>query len=602
LNATTTKRSGGNGISLVLDFGLSALQVLSDEQGAETAIERESNGRLTEASRAAVKETLRSFVKLHWWRPRPALCALPATGVSIRRVDLPPATAEATLRLLHLQLEQAFPVPPSELAWGYRIYGSRSRLQPDERQVNQEVAVVAVRRETLEDYAGLLAECGIRPTFTLGALAAANACPISGGAVAVLDVGRTHSEWLRLRDGRPEMVRTLAWGGETVTRSLVDALDVDRTECERLVKEAAGRTPDEVDEALEEAMRPLTRFLTEAGPPVEDQAGTGPIDKLYVTGRSTVLPDLGRRLSVALGGADCQAIPPEEGGSGRSAVNLGLRRMAERTGAIEPIHFHDPRTGRVRMDAGSWRRYAPWIATAAGLLLAMIVVRYLPPIWKAGSLERDIETTRGQLAALPPIDKELSFLAHLEEQQPPVLDALSVFALAAPDEAVLQEFTLNARGSVSMKVLIHRNEHNPLREMLTRSGWFSRIVLQNLTPAKGKFKKPRMIIELTARLTPPPDGLDGARKRLEAARSKPPTAAATGPKPPKPGTPGPKTTGPKTPGPKTPASETPAPNPAGASGSSPKPPETRSPKPAAPSPGTPVPRPTVRAVPKSGEE
>jgi len=592
LKATSRKRNGGNGISLVLDFGLSELEALSDDRGLEAELERDRSGRLTEASRASIRERLRGFLRSRWWRPRPALCALPANGVSIRRFRLPPATAEATRQLLHLQLEQAFPVPPTELAWGYRIYDPGTSLQTETRRRGQEVAVLAVKRETLEDYAALLAECGIRPKFTLGALAAANACPVSGGVVAVLDVGRTHSEWLRLHDGRPELVRTFAWGLDSVTAAVADRLGVDRPEAERLAREEPARAPAAVAEAIEEAATRLIRFLSEAGRSVEEKEGASPPDRLYVTGRGAAVAGLAPRLAGGLGGVDCRVIAPEDSGPGRSTVNLGLRRMAEKNGAIEPIHFHDPRTGRAREDDGRWRRAAPWIATAAGLLLLMLLVRYLPPIWKAGSVQKRIDTDRGQLAALPPIDKELAFLAHLEARQPPVLDALTVFALAAPDEAVLQEFTLNARGSISMKVLIKINEHNRLREMLTKSGWFSAIVLQNLSAAKGKFKKPRKIIDLTARLTPPPDGLEGARKRIEEARAAAP-APPGGPRPP----------GASPSGPKPGATGATGPEPPGASGPTPALPETTAaPRPGPPS-GAPARRPTTRTVPKpAGKE
>src|SRR4029079_2467343 len=87
----------------------------------------------------------------------------------------------------------------------------------------QEMLVIAVKKEVIEEYAAVLTECGINPTFTVAALARDGLCPESPGAYAILDVGSQSSELILFDDGVPGSVRTLPLGSDHA--SVEDALD-----------------------------------------------------------------------------------------------------------------------------------------------------------------------------------------------------------------------------------------------------------------------------------------------------------------------------------------------------------------------------------------
>ncbi|MBN2490884.1 MAG: hypothetical protein JXQ29_08550 [Planctomycetes bacterium] len=481
-----------------IDFGLSSMKALVGERGIETALVRTAEGRLTEETRQAVRAALQPLVRGYPRPSRIAHCALPARGVSVRRFLLPPAPRDATRRLLGLQLEQSLPAPPRELAFGYRIFGSPNG--PVRGNGRQDVVVLAVRRSLYGEYLELVAACGLRPAFTLGTLAASSVCPVAAGVAAVLDVGRSHTEWLCLEDGRPLQVRTLAWGGVRLAEALAARLGVAREEAERRLRAEAAAP--EVQQALREAVAPLARFVAESmqGLP-EGEAGARP-RTLHLVGGAARPASFGAALAAVLGDVRCETVALEHG-PGRSAVTLGLKRMVEHRGSVEPIHFGDPDANGAGSFAYQRRRLGPWLAAAAGLLLILLAVRYLPAFWTVGSLRAAVASLRQELAARPRLDRELRFIEHLEARRPKVLEALTVVALAAPKDAVLEAFSLNERGAATLQVRLKPNEHHRFRARLARSGWFSGIVLEDLKPAKPRHVSAR----LTATLTPPPGGL-----------------------------------------------------------------------------------------------
>ena len=106
---------------LYVEIEQRSLKVLNGEGGLDFPLERQENGRLTRLCREQLTRSLCGALKRKRWQPRMrALCAIGARGVSLRRLTLPSATNEEFQRLLRLQIESEFPLPPDQLAWGYR--------------------------------------------------------------------------------------------------------------------------------------------------------------------------------------------------------------------------------------------------------------------------------------------------------------------------------------------------------------------------------------------------------------------------------------------------------------------------------------------------
>ena len=177
-------------------------------------------------------------------------------------------------RLLALQIESEFPLPPDELAWGY---GQIGQAGPASKDANgkQGFLVAAIKRAALDDYLKIFADCGASPVFTLAALARSYVCPRTPGAYAVLDLGQRSSELAIFEDGLPTALRVLPWGGQNLAPAPAEAADG----VTGLPPEAAFRL------GAERAMDWLARALD----------GPLAVRKIYLTGAAAGVPASGRK-------------------------------------------------------------------------------------------------------------------------------------------------------------------------------------------------------------------------------------------------------------------------------------------------------------------
>jgi hypothetical protein len=176
----------------------------------ELPVQRNETGQITPSCRAVIIAAIGGFLHKHQVRPGThAVCAIDGHGVSLRRLSLPVAAKEDFQRLLRLQLEREFPVPPDQLAWGSRV------LRQDASR--QEVLVAAIRKESLQPLTEIFSACGINPDFTVAALVRVAQFEQPPGSCAVLHVGRTQSEVLIYDDGFPAAIRVLKWGRDNLS-------------------------------------------------------------------------------------------------------------------------------------------------------------------------------------------------------------------------------------------------------------------------------------------------------------------------------------------------------------------------------------------------
>src|SRR5271165_4510424 len=199
-----------------MEISQDSIQAFNGTAGLELSLERQADGRLTEACKNELTPQLQRFINRKSWQPRARVfCAIGARGVSLRRLSLPAASKEELRRLLPLQIESEFPLPPEQLAWGWLSLRPMP-TRPNGPNGKQDLLVVAVKIDGLEEYANILSTCGASPVFTLGALARSYFCPQPPGAYAVLAVERNYSELILLEGGVPIAVRVLSWGRENL--------------------------------------------------------------------------------------------------------------------------------------------------------------------------------------------------------------------------------------------------------------------------------------------------------------------------------------------------------------------------------------------------
>jgi hypothetical protein len=403
-------------------------------------VERQADGRITAACRANLSLVLKGFVKRERWQARPqAICAVDARGVSLRRIGLPVASGTQFNQLLLLQLESEFPLPPRELAWGYRRLESIGSGNGSGGK--QDLLVVAVKKEVIGDYSMVLAECGLKPVFTPGFLARNALCPRSNGKYAIVDLNGADAELAWCEGGEPTAARVLSKTKEN------------------------SSTAELVTKAL--------------GPAWEG--------KLFVSGNEAECKELAGELSKRLNGRlDCEPLV-RSGAGGVSATIAGLRKLAEENGGVGLLRLQgDTADGRAQVQRESFWK---WALLAGALALGLLVWPYAEALALKPVLKRKFSALTADIGRLRTIDRELEFLQFLKQNQPPYLDALFIFSKAAPPGTKVDSVTMNRRGEISLRGSARDGQQvADFRSKLIASGFFSSVTLEEQTPTPDRQK------------------------------------------------------------------------------------------------------------------
>jgi hypothetical protein len=465
-----------NPAPVFIEISLASLKALRENAGLEIALEREAGGRLTASCKERLTRELQDFLDRKNWQPRiRAYCAIGVAGVSLRRFSLPAVTDDRLARLLVLQMEREFPLPPDELAWGHR------RLTPDGKAAPCEVLVAAVKKEAVEECAAVLAACGLRPVFTLAAPARNALCPQPRGSHALLDLAGGRPEWAVFDQGNVVAARTLS---AATSAALQDAL--------AQLPAANGNAK--------------TLFLTGAG---DEQ-----------------LAQVATRL-----GPEVNCVPLRiEPGPGRSAATLGLKRIVEQEGGALPLVFQTrPKRPGVRFNLSSpaARR---WLARAAVLLAALLLLPYAEALLVKPLLARKLAALKAGKSRLETIDRELDFLQFLKQSQPPYLDTLFVCAQSAPPGVRVESLTLNRRGEIALRGAMQNGQQvTDFRTKLMASGLFASIAVEEQSPTPDRQK---VNLRMTAQWKPAADraglAIGPTLEEIERAKTNPAPVLAGG--------------------------------------------------------------------------
>lgn len=475
-----------NGLDLInssccyLEFRPGSLQALRGDHGLDLALERQPDGRLTPACRERITLRLQAFLKRAPWQPRPRVfCAIPARGVSLRRLTLPAASKDELTRLLLLQIENEFPLAPHELAWGYcRLNAAEPR--PGTRNGKLELLVGAVRKQALEDYTAILSACGASPVFTLAALARSQVCARPPAAYAVLDIGERSSELATFDQGAPAAIRVLPWGRLDLARSSGPILAEPLLPGSNRPPVARVDTHDGPRTALASLVNSLTGQLTGC--------------KIYVTSTMAGNPELISQLAEALrANLECEPVTLAPG-EGRSAAILGLRQAIERDHAWPSLVFQaKPTNGLAGRSHPAPLR---WAALAVALALVALALPYAEAVLLKPRLAGKLAATKAEKGKLATVDRELDFLQYLKQNQPPYLDALFLLAKSAPPGARFDSLSMSRRGEFSLRgSMKDAQEVADFRAKLIGSGSFTNVAVEEQNPTPDRRK---LVVRMTA--------------------------------------------------------------------------------------------------------
>jgi type IV pilus assembly protein PilM len=253
---------------------------------------------------AALKQLWRTF-KL---KSRKVAVGLANQQVIVRRLDLP-YMSEAELRgSLALQVDGLIPIPVDNAVLDFCVLGELTK--PDgTRQIR--ILLVAAQRSMVDELLTVVQRAKLQPvSIDLDAFAALRSLAPPGvmddaGAEMLVDVGGTVTDLIVHRNGAPHFVRTVLFGGESITAGLMSELDVDYDEAERLKACARVGPASTIDErqAAEVVAAQSQRLVDEIRGSIDyctAQRDIPPIERILLTGGSSRLPQLPEQLAEGL--------------------------------------------------------------------------------------------------------------------------------------------------------------------------------------------------------------------------------------------------------------------------------------------------------------
>ena len=443
------------------------------------ALHRRTDGRLEVASRQSVIDTLRELAPCAPWQSRGTLwCAVSARGVSLRRFSIPKTQPESLRRVLSLQVEARFPLPPEALAWGAI---APIGAPPSTGNGLEEVSVAALRSEALAELSATFVQAGFEPVFTLAALVRTPEFPESPSRAVALHFGETSSEWIAWDGALPGITRSVPCGERAVLASLATAWNTDTTEAARRLRDAGSA----FDPALHQAFAPFHASLQSL--PAAD--ATSP-ESWRLTGSELLVSVVARLLPQLRPGAT--VIPPAiAANTTGSAAIRGLRGLtASPTDGVSPrpfpVRLQLPNT-KPSVSLGGFPAIPwPWVVRAGALALALLLFPYAEAVLGRPLIQRRLAALQKDRTRLSEIDRRLDFVDYLAGNQPPYIEALYVIGNAAPQGAKLDSVTMNRRGEVALVGYTPMPQQAvEFRTRLVESKYFSSVVLEEQAPVQG---------------------------------------------------------------------------------------------------------------------
>lgn len=342
-----------------LDIGSSAVRAAQVRQGRRgSALERIGQVQLPAGAVrdgeivdpdvvvAALKQLWRTF-KLD---SRKVAVGLANQHVIVRRLDLPYMTEEELRHSLALQVDGLIPIPVDNAVLDFCVLGE-STSADGTRQIR--VLLVAAQREMVDELLAVVQRAKLQPvSIDLDAFAALRSMAPPGvvgdaGAEMIVDVGSTVTDLIVHRNGAPHFVRTVLFGGESITAGLMAELVVDHDEAERLKSRVTvgGALTDDEREAAEVVAAQSQRLIDEVRGSIDyctAQRDIPQIERIVLTGGSSRLPQLPEQLA--------------------DGLNLEIA-----TGS--PLAAFDQTSGAARDD--ELELAAPFMAVAVGLALGV---------------------------------------------------------------------------------------------------------------------------------------------------------------------------------------------------------------------------------------
>ena len=277
---------------------------------AMVALPRDAIVENTVIDSMAVSQALLDVIEEARPSTRHASIAVSGNAVIIKSVMMPTSTEFDLESEIEFEADQHVPYDIEDVYLDFQILG----VDPDDAN-QMEVVLVACKREVVDDYQLVLSEAGLEAKCVdCAVFALENAAEVSGllenseaegafegegdYAVGLVNIGANLINVNILKNGQMAFVRDQFYGGQNLTEEIQKEHNLSYQAAEDMKKEAFA---DVSPEAIERFYTGLTSELVRSLDFYAANHSESPVQHLYITGGSALIPNIAEELEQRLG-------------------------------------------------------------------------------------------------------------------------------------------------------------------------------------------------------------------------------------------------------------------------------------------------------------
>ncbi len=420
IGASTVKLAeyeGGKGGLTLVNYGIAALAAPIDAGNAD----------------AILSPAILEIVREKGIKPGPVSISVSGQIVFPRFASIPAAGgSEKFDQQVRFEIEQNIPFPIDEMVCDRQILG-------DSENGDKNVMIVAAKTDQIEEITTAVRAAGFKPDLVdVAPIALTNTLYAMGGAEecsVILDIGAKTTS-LVIIDGDKIYNRSIPVAGNMITKEIASAMGVTPEEAEQIKREnayvALGGVVEDEDETRDRISKVcravMTRLHAEISRSINfyrSQQGGGMPTKLYLTGGSTLLPQIDRFFAESLQ-IDVEYFNPF------TVIGIGPKIDQE---AIEAEGMSLAATAGVALHAAGFAQFAinllppsivkeradvariPFVAAGAVMLVASLVLVLFTAKHDATVAEAERDAVQAEAQKLQNAESKVKAAASEEERE-----------------------------------------------------------------------------------------------------------------------------------------------------------------------------------------
>lgn len=248
-----------------------------------------------EADKRAVVEAIKALLKESGVKTKDVVASLPDAKIFTRLITLPSLTEEELASSIQWEADQYIPVPLEKVQLNWQVI----EKQDTRGGGKMEVLVIAAPKHLISRYQETLEKCSLNIRALETEAQALSRSLMGSGSNSptsiIVSLGNHSTDLSFIRKRKVVLTRSIATGGDALTRAVVEHLGFDQVQAEAY-KNAYGILKDKLGGKLADALIPVVDIVVNeirrAAAFYLEQCPSDPIKRVLLSGGITKLPGL----------------------------------------------------------------------------------------------------------------------------------------------------------------------------------------------------------------------------------------------------------------------------------------------------------------------